>query len=172
MVAAPFTTLLDEAIELWSFTRDGVIAEAEAIPPGQFDWRPAPESRTVTELVQHIVESGAMAAGELTRADGDFQRVPYPTLVAEYASGIDDVSGKDALLRLLRDSHDDGVEQFRNAGEIFMFQTIRRFDGIRGTRLAWLYHLIDHESYHRGQLALYVRQLGYVPALTKLIYGS
>jgi len=166
------TTLLEEALEAWQFTRDGVIAEAEAIPEGQYVWRPAPESRTVTELIHHVVESGLMPAGELTRADGDFQRVPPPDLMAEYAGHVSRVEGKAALIELLRDSHEVGERKFREAGELFMLQLIRRFDGKRGTRLAWLYHLIDHESYHRGQLALYVRQLGYVPALTRLITGQ
>ena len=53
-----------------------------------------------------------------------------------------------------------------------MLQTIRRFDGESGTRLAWMQHGIAHEEYHRGQLALYVRLLGRTPALTRLIEGS
>jgi len=113
-----------------------------------------------------------MAAGELTRTDGDFQRVPYPQFLAEYAGQVGEVEGRDDLIDLLRDSHKHGEKAFREAGEIFLLQTIRRFDGKRGTRLAWMYHMVDHESYHRGQLALYVRQLGYVPALTRLIMGE
>lgn len=166
------SSLLEEALESWQFTRDGVIAEAESIPPGQYVWRPTPHSRTVTELIRHIAESGLMPAGELTRPDGDFQRAPYPELLAEYAGHVGEADGKDALVELLRESHAEGERRFREAGELFMLQLIRRFDGKRGTRLAWLYHLIDHESYHRGQLALYVRQLGYVPALTRAITGE
>jgi len=171
-MAAPLTTLLDEALESWIFTRDGVIAEAEAIPESQYDWRPSPSSRSVTELIRHITESGLMPAGELTRPDGDFHRRPYPELLAEYAGHVNGVSGKAALIGLLRDSHAHGLKKFREAGELLLLQTIRRFDGIRGTRLAWLYHMVDHESYHRGQLALYVRLLGHVPALTRLIHGG
>lgn len=165
-------TLLEETLEAWAWVREGVIAEAESIPPGQFTWRPAPASRTVTDLIRHIVESGLMPAGELTRPDGDFQRLPHPELLAEYASHVGEVEGKDDLIELLRDSHRDGEQRFREAGELFLLQMIRRFDGKRGTRMAWLNHLIEHESYHRGQLALYVRQLGYVPALTRMIMGG
>jgi uncharacterized damage-inducible protein DinB len=85
---------------------------------------------------------------------------------------VNDVSGKDALIELLRQSHTDSDARFRSAGELMALQYIRRFDGVLGTRLAWLYHAVDHESYHRGQLALYVRQLGKVPALTRLIHGE
>jgi uncharacterized damage-inducible protein DinB len=171
-MATGIASLLDEALELWQFARDGVIAELETVPDGQMDWRPVPKSRSVTELVRHIVESGLMAAGELTRPDGDFRRKPYPEIVAEYAGNVNDVHGKTALLALLRASQAQSQALFRQAGELQALQYIRRFDGIRGTRLGWLYHAVEHESYHRGQLALYVRQLGKVPALTRLIYGE
>jgi uncharacterized damage-inducible protein DinB len=82
------------------------------------------------------------------------------------------VRGKDALIDLLRESHRDGSRRIREAGDLFMVQMIRRFDGRYGTRLAWVNHMIDHESSHRGQLALYVRQLGNVPALTRMILGE
>jgi uncharacterized damage-inducible protein DinB len=166
------STLLEEALEAWQFTREGVIAEAQAVPPGQFEWKPTEKSRTVTRLIHHIVESSLMPAGELTRPDGDFQRAPYSQLLAEYGGHVAAVEGKDALVQLLRDTHEDADRRFREAGELFLLQMIRRFDGKPGTRLAWLYHMVDHESYHRGQLALYVRQLGYVPALTRMILGE
>lgn len=168
--AAP--TLLEEALETWGFTREGVIAEAEIIPDDHYDWRPAPGARTVTELIQHIVESGNMASGELTRTDGDFLRTDYVSMLREYGGDVESVTGKKALLALLRNSFDEGVRAFRAAGEIGALQRIRRFDGKTSTRLAWLWHAVDHESYHRGQLALYNRAMGTTPALTRLIQGG
>jgi uncharacterized damage-inducible protein DinB len=53
-----------------------------------------------------------------------------------------------------------------------MLQTIRQFNGERATRLSWMQHGIGHEEYHRGQLAVYARLVGRVPALTKLIQGG
>jgi uncharacterized damage-inducible protein DinB len=53
-----------------------------------------------------------------------------------------------------------------------MLQTIRQFNGAPATRLSWMHHAIAHEEYHRGQLALYARLVGRVPALTKLIQGA
>lgn len=168
--AAP--TLLEEAIETWGFTRDGVIAEAEIIPEARFDWRPAAGARSVTELIQHIVESGLMASGELTRPDGDFQRTDFASIMREHSSDAASVTGKSALLELLRESFESGANAFRDAGEVAALQSIRRFDGKHSTRLAWLWHAVDHESYHRGQLALYNRLMGSTPALTRLIQGG
>ncbi len=66
----------------------------------------------------------------------------------------------------------DGERALRRAGELHILQSIRRFDGKPGTRLAWMNHGIAHEEYHRGQIALYARLLGRVPALTRLIQGG
>jgi uncharacterized damage-inducible protein DinB len=164
-------TLLDEALEAWAYTRQGVIAEVRNLPAGRFDVRPAEGGRTAAELVRHIIESGLMMAGELSRPDGDFTRKPYPKLIAEYSAGVSRARTKAQLLDRLARSHADGDRRIRRAGERFMLQYITRFDGLDGTRLAWMHHGISHEEYHRGQLAFYARLMGRVPALTRLIHG-
>lgn len=165
-------SLLDEALEAWAFTRDGVIAEAKNLPESALDFRPSAASRTTRELVQHILESGLMMTGELSRADGDFQRQPYPMFLEEYAGGVSRHRTKAALLDALKRTHAAGEKQIRAAGELGMLQTIRQFNGVPATRLSWMHHGIAHEEYHRGQLALYARLVGRVPALTKLIQGG
>ena len=167
-----YTTLLEEALESWEFARQGAIEELQNIPEAKYEFRPSGESRSVIELAQHIAESGMMMAGELSRADGDFRRKSYEGFFHEYARGVGGKRTRAQLLALLRQSHADGVKRFRAAGELHMLQMIRRFDGKMGTRLAWMQHGIGHEEYHRGQLALYARLLGRVPALTKRIRGG
>ncbi len=168
----PFRTLLEEALESWGFTRAGVIAEARSIDEEQWEFRPAKGARSVAELVHHIVESGLMAIGELTSADGDFTRQDYSAFLEEHAGHVAKETGRDRLIDLLEETHAEGDRRFRDVGELFMLQAIRRFDGQPGTRMAWLWHAIDHESYHRGQLAMYVRLTGKTPALTRMIRGE
>jgi len=166
------TTLLDEALEAWMFAREGVLDELRNIPEKDLSFRPAPGSRSTLELVQHIIESGLMMAGELTRPDGDFRRKSYEGFLHEYGRGVRGWRSKAPLLAALRKTHADGEKKLRQAGELHMLQHIRRFDGEMGTRLAWMHHGISHEEYHRGQLALYARLMGRVPALTKRILGQ
>ena len=135
-------------------------------------FRPAEGSRSVAELVFHILESGALMAGELSRKDGDFRRKSYEALLGEHGRGIPRGKTRRQLLDALRATHEKGAEKIRRAGELHMLQLIRRFDGKMGTRLAWMHHGISHEEYHRGQIALCARLLGRTPALTKLIEGS
>jgi uncharacterized damage-inducible protein DinB len=165
-------TLLDEALEGWRFAREGVVAEFENIPADRFDFRPTPETRTVAELARHIVGSGRMMAGELSRADGDFTRLSFPDFMKEYGRGLEDEADKTALIAHLRESFEDGVSRLRGAGEIRMLQQIVQFNGEPATRLSWMSHGVAHEEYHRAQVALYARLLGLVPALTRIIQGS
>ena len=167
-----YTTLLEEALEAWKLTREGVIDELRTFPERELSFHPHPESRTVAELVRHVLESGAMMAGELARPDGDFHRKSYEGFLSEYGQGIGRLRSRRDLLEALRRFHRDGEARLRKAGELHMLQNIRRFDGKMGTRLAWMNHGIAHEEYHRGQLALYTRLSGRVPALTRLIRGE
>lgn len=166
-----FDSVLDETLEAWRGVRGGVIDEVRNFSIGEFGFRPNPKSRSVTQLVQHILEVAMMMTGELTRPDTDFHRAPWPKLLALYAGPAYRAKSKVQLVRLLKTQQRDAERKFRRAGSLALYQFITRFDGKPGTRLAWLNHGIAHEEYHRGQLALYARLLGRVPALTQLIEG-
>jgi uncharacterized damage-inducible protein DinB len=164
-------TLFDDMLEAWRYTRDGVIAELENLPDARCHERPAGLLRSPLDLANHIIESGWLMAGELSRADGDFLRKPYPELVAEL--NPDAPAGTHAeALAVLRRSLEQGLALLRDAGEARMVQPIRQFNGVPALRLSWMHHGVAHEEYHRGQLALYARLFGLTPALTKLIEGE
>jgi uncharacterized damage-inducible protein DinB len=167
----PFSTALDEALEAWEYTRSGVISEIRNLPDVSLTFRPTASSRTPAEIAVHIVESGLMMAGELSRPDGNFRRKSFPQFMKEYARGVKATTNKKQLVQLLTKTQADGAQKLAKAGELHMLQLITRFDGVQGTRLAWMNHGVSHEEYHRGQLALYARLVGRVPALTQLIYG-
>ena len=165
-------TLLDETLEAWRDARLGVIAEIKNIPAKQFDFRPTPEVRSVRELAVHILEVALMMTGELTRPDTNFRRKPFPQLLKLYAKPAYEAETRAQLLKLLKTQLDDGIRAFREAGELSLYQLIEQFDGSLGTKFTWFQHGIAQEMYHRGQLTLYARLLGEVPALTKMIHGG
>jgi uncharacterized damage-inducible protein DinB len=168
----PINSVLEETLEAWQGTRQGLIAEVRNIPAARFDFRPSRESRSVTELVQHMLEVTMMMTGELTRPDTNLHRAPWRKLLRLYAKPAWRATTKPALLRLLATQINDGARKFRRAGELSLLQLITRFDGLPGTKLAWWNHGIAHEEYHRGQLALYARLMDIEPALTRLIRGG
>lgn len=167
-----FNSVLDETLEAWRGVRKGVIDEVRNFAGGEFDFRPTPKSRTLRQLVQHILEVAMMMTGELTRPDTNFHRAPWPKLLALYSKPAYRAKSKAQLVQLLKTQQRDAERKFRGAGSLALYQFITRFDGKPGTKLAWLNHGIAHEEYHKGQLALYARLLGHVPALTQLIEGG
>lgn len=166
------STLLDETLDAWQYARRGVIAEAENIPTGDWGFRPTPENRDVSELVRHILQAAEMAVGELTRPDGDFARQGFGAHIEEHAGHLPDTAEPGDWLDLLRSQLDGGVRRLRQAGPDLLGGPITQFNGEPATRLVWLHHHVAHEEYHRGQLALYARLTGNVPALTKMIQGG
>ncbi len=141
------------------------------IPAARFHFRLTPETRSVTELVQHVVEVALVMSGELCRPDTDFHREPWSQLLEHYAAHVRQARTKKQLLELLHSSFRESEKKFRSCGELMMMQLITRFDGKLGTKLAWLNHGISHEMYHTGQLTAYERALGKIPALTQKIEG-
>ena len=172
MPETTFDTLLAEALDAWEDARRGVLEEADVIPDDRFDWRPHEEARSVSEILRHILESGLMAVGELARDDGDFTRQGFPEMIGEYAGHLPDEMDPETLVDHLQVAWAEGAATIRAAGEIHMLQRIRRFDGLEWTRLTWFHHAVAHEFYHRGQLALYARQMDLTPALTRKIQGG
>jgi uncharacterized damage-inducible protein DinB len=172
MAAAKSTSVLDELLDAWAYTRGGFIAELKNLPEADLDFKPTAATRSAREIAHHVIESGLLMSGELSRPDGDFLRKSYPALLKEHSAGVPRARTKAALVGALTRTHDDGARRLRSAGEVAMLQTIRQFNAERATRLSWMHHGIAHEEYHRGQLALYARLVGRVPALTKLIQGA
>lgn len=167
-----FDNILDETLEAWADAREGVLDEARNIPEKHWDYKPTPETKSVRELVVHILEVAMMMTGELVRPDTNFRRAPFPNLLKNYAKSAHQARTRAELLKMLRSQLRDGIKAFRTAGELHMLQLIDRFDGGKGTRLAWLNHGIAQEMYHRGQLVTYARLIGLEPALTKRIRGG
>ncbi|MEE8572847.1 MAG: DinB family protein [Gemmatimonadota bacterium] len=165
-------SFLEESLSSWRDVRSGLSAEVENIRATQFDFRPAPEVRSVRELLQHILEVACMMTGELPRPDTDLRRVPWPELLEMYAAHVYDAQTKKELLALLDLQMDDAEKQFAAFGEEAMYGLITNFDGSQWTRMQWLHHGIAQEMYHRGQLTLYARLVGVEPALTKRIRGG
>lgn len=164
-----FSTLLEETLDAWRYTRQGFLAEAENIPPADWEFRPTSENRDVGELVRHILQAAGMAIGELTNPDGDFTRQGFMEHIQQHAGHIPDTADRDRWLDLLRTELDTGDHRIREAGPDLMSRPIDQFNGEPAIRLIWFHHHIAHEDYHRGQLALYARLTGHVPALTQMI---
>lgn len=157
---------IDRLIESWSEVRAGLIKEAWQVPEDRFSFRATPETRSVTELLQHVVQSQKMLVGESCLTETNLRRQSFADHVTEYAPEVDAIKDKNGLLELLRSSMETSEASIRSCGD-GLRETMQRFDGKEVSKLDFLNFAVAHEMYHRGQLTVYERLLGVEPALTQ-----
>lgn len=161
-------------ISLWKEVRKGLISEVERIPGEQFSFRATPETRSIVELLQHIVESQQFLVGETCRDDTNLRRQSFAELNKEYSPGVRETLDKEPLLELLSKSM-RVAESTINSYCDKLHQSMYRFDGKPTSKNDFLTFAVSHEMYHRGQLTVYERLLNIEPVLTgrlKKLFGD
>ncbi len=152
-------------IKLWKECRLGLIREVEKIPADQFNFKATPDTRSIAELLQHIIQSQCLLVGETCRDNTNLMRQSFPDHMKEYAAGVTEVFDKDGLLNLLRTNMDQMETSMRAFGDK-LNETMVRFDGKTTEKVSFLTFAMSHEMYHRGQLTVYERLLNIEPVLT------
>ena len=155
----------DEICEGWQLVRDGLIKEVESIPADQFGFRPAEGSRSVLEILQHVVEAERVLSSEICCDDTNLKRAPLE-LIAQHAAQVKAADTRDAILELLRGSLNESTQRVREFGDEKLEQIMTGFNGKQTVKRAMLNFVVGHEMYHRGQVTVYQRLLGVEPALT------
>lgn len=152
-------------IGMWKDVRNGLISEVEKIPEDQFSFRATPETRSIAELLHHVIEVQKILVGEACREDSNIRRQSFADHTKEYASGVRDAAGKQGILELLRSSMDEAEPCVRAYAEKWN-EAMNSVDGRPSTKGAILTFAVSHEMYHRGQLTVYERLLNIEPVLT------
>lgn len=152
-------------IGMWTDIRNGFIAEVERIPDDQFSFRATEETRSVAELVQHIIETQKILVGETCRPETNLMRQSFPDHTKEYASGVSDVADKASLIELLRSSMTESTEKISSYSDN-LDESMLGFNGKPLSKIDFLTSAMGHEMYHRGQLTVFERLLNVEPALT------
>lgn len=157
---------IDRIVESWKEIRSGLVEEVSQIPAEQFSFRATPETRSVSEVVQHIIETQKILVGEAARPETNLMRQTLDDHAKEYAPEVAGVTDKNGLLELLRSSMETSEASIRAAGDT-LNETGRGLGGRELRKIELVSFAISHEMYHRGQLTVYERLLKVEPALTK-----
>ena len=153
-------------VALWKDARGGLIQEVERIPEDKFSFRATPDTRSVAEVLQHIISAQKMMVGESCRADANLMRQSFAAHGKEYGAGVNDVTDRNELLELLRTSMDEAATCISSYGDN-LDETMMGLTGQPITKAAFLTFAFSHEMYHRGQLTVFERLLNIEPALTE-----
>jgi uncharacterized damage-inducible protein DinB len=152
-------------IGMWKDVRNGLISEVEKIPDDQFSFRATPETRSISELLHHVVEVQKILVGESCREDSNIRRQSFADHTKEYAPRVRDAADKQGIINLLRSSMEEAEPCIREYAEKWN-DPMSSIDGRPSTKGAILTFAVSHEMYHRGQLTVYERLLNIEPVLT------
>ena len=158
---------VETMLGLWKNARSGFITEVERVPEDKLTFKPTPGTRSVAELLQHVVGAQRFFVGEACRPDTNLMRRPFSEHTKGYGEGVDDVFDKARLIELLRSSMEE-AEKTIKANVDGLNEMMTGLDGRQLTKLGFLTFGMSHEMYHRGQFTVYERLLNVEPALTEM----
>jgi uncharacterized damage-inducible protein DinB len=145
---APVKTQWDNARTLV----EGIVAQ---VPEDMYDFRPTPEVRSFREQFTHLIDENfrfmAQAAGETPPME---------------KSAIDQLKGRDEILQALKDSYDYGAKVWIGMTDQTAMEMIPGRGGQPQPRWAPILVQIMDNMNHYGNLVVYVRLKGMVPART------
>ena len=151
--------------------RKNTIQIAEDIPEAQYGFVPAPETRSVAQLLTHI--------GVATRVWEEIHKTRRVTTLVGYDFfGLRDrldaeerkPRSKDEILSFLRNEGEQFASWLETLTPEFLAEMVTEPTGQgEKSRFERLLGVKEHEMHHRGQLMLIERQLGIVPHLTRQI---
>ena len=151
--------------------RKNTITIAQDIPEEKYGFRPAPDTRSVGELLAHISISYSFQYqihGEERRTS--MAGFDFPTLMQRLRAEEKEPRTKEQTLELLRTSGEKWTGWLDGLTEDFLGEQIVMPPG--GTppsrsRFDMILSVKEHEMHHRGQVMLIERIIGIVPHLTR-----
>lgn len=126
---------------------------AEAIPAGEYDWRPAEGVRSTGEVFAHIAAANYLILESVGVRPPDGTR---PHAMEK------ELRGKDEIVAALRKSAAFIRQSIRNLPDADLDRPVKLFGGDSTVRAALLMAQ-THESEHLGQLIAYARMNGITP---------
>lgn len=142
---------LNDLFAHWALVRRGLIEVIHKFDEAELDKRPFADSWSVREIIYHIANTEAgwihyAARRELPAWPAPYTAAEYPT-IPHIVGLLDSIhSQTEAWLSTLALPDLSSVVSFGD-GEIFTVQWI-------------IWHVIEHEIHHRGELSLFLGQLG------------
>jgi uncharacterized damage-inducible protein DinB len=160
-----------ELAESFRTVRKNTIAIAQDLPEEKYGFRPAPDTRTVGELLAHI----AVAHTFQSQIHGQERRTSlvgfdFPSLMQRMVAEEKAPRSKEQTLELLRTSGEKWAGWLGGLTDDFLAEQVAMPPGATPSsrsRFDMLLSVKEHEMHHRGQLMLIERIVGIVPHLTR-----
>lgn len=150
--------------------RDNTIQIAEEIPEAKYSFKPAPDTRSIGQLLTHI----ALGPGVQMHIHGsmiaDLKVVNFGELMQKAATEEARPRTKSEIVAFLKSEGEKVASYLEGLSDSFLAEPVAMPSGAQPatkTRFEMLMSMKEHEMHHRGQVMLLQRMIGLVPHLTR-----
>ena len=159
-----------EIAESFRTVRGNTVKIAEDIPEDKYDFKPAPDTRSVGQWLVHLAVSPMFHTHMHANKIGDMGTVNFPELFQKIGAEEAKPRTKAEIVALLKSEGDKFASFIEGLSDSFLAETVKLppgADPAQKTRFEMLLSAKEHEMHHRAQLMLVERMLGIVPHLTR-----
>jgi uncharacterized damage-inducible protein DinB len=151
--------------------RKNTIVIAQDLSEQQYNFRPAPDSRSAGELLAHIAVSYTFQYQiHAQEHRSSLQGIDFPALMRRLSAEEKAPRSKDQTIELLRSTGELWAGWLDGLTDNFLAAQVEMPAGATPpskSRFEMILSVKEHEMHHRGQLMLIERLVGIVPHLTR-----
>ena len=150
--------------------RNNTIKIAEEIPESKYDFRAAPDVRSIGGTLVHIALLSSFQLHMQSSRITDIAQVNFPELMQKVGGEEAKPRTKAEIIALLKSEGDKFATYLEGLTAAFLAESVTMPAGTEPatkTRFEMLLSPKEHEMHHRGQLMMLQRMVGLVPHLTR-----
>lgn len=150
--------------------RKNTIQVAEDIPESKYDFKAAPDVRSVGQTLVHIAFAPEIAYHIHSNRIDSLTKVNFPELIQKIVGEESRPRTKAEIIALLRSQGEKFAAYLEGLPESFLAERVTMppgADPATKTRFEMLLSPKEHEMHHRAQLMTVERMIGIVPHLTR-----
>jgi len=159
-----------ELADAFRTVRKNTIQIAEDIPEDKYEFRAAPDTRSVAQTLAHIAVSPQFQLKVHNTRVTDMGTLNFAELFQNFAAEENKPRSKAEIVEYLKSSGDEFASYLETVDEPVLQERVSLPPGAQPpskTRLEMLLGAKEHEMHHRAQLMVIQRMLGQVPHLTR-----
>ena len=150
--------------------RNNTIKIAEEIPENRYDFRAAPDTRTIGQTLTHIALGPSFQYHIHSDKIDSLAKVNFPELMQKISAEEAKPRNKAELVAFLKAEGERFASFLEGLSESFLAETVAMppgADPAARSRFEMLLSSKEHEMHHRGQLMVLQHMIGLVPHLTR-----
>jgi uncharacterized damage-inducible protein DinB len=150
--------------------RSNTIRVAEDIPENKYDFRAAPDTRSIAQTLAHIAYGPSIQHHFASNKVDDLANVNFSELMQNIGADEARPRTKSETIAFLKSEGDRFAAFLESLSDEFLAETVRMPPGAEPatkSRFEMMLSPKEHEMHHRGQLMMLQRMVGVVPHLTR-----